>query len=99
MEDVSFGADTLYFRGNWRGGTFCVKAGIGKVEIFDTYEQIAHYFPHQEFSISNWEQYAGYISHALVDLVKDDIKDYNFEKDILPVVKNALANHEKQFYL
>ena len=72
------------------------KEGVDNMEIIDAYEQIAHYFPLQEFSIFNWEQYAGHISRTLVDLVKDDIKDYSFEKDILPVVKSAFANHEKQ---
>ncbi len=69
------------------------------MKIIDTYEQIEPYFPQQEFSMFKWEQYAEHISRALVDLVKEDIKDYCFEKDILPVVKNALASHEKQLII
>lgn len=69
--------------------------GVGLMNFIDTYDEILSYFSSKEFNISLWENYSNVISKELSNKVKRDIKDYNYRKDILPVVETALKSREK----
>ncbi len=66
--------------------------------FIDTYEDILHYFPSEEFNIRNWGDYSKLISPHLYEKVEKDISDYNFDKDVLPVIIASLKNKEKIFW-
>lgn len=63
--------------------------------FIDTYEDILHYFPSDEFNIQKWVDYSKLISPYLYEKVEKDISDYNFDKDVLPVIIASLKNKEK----
>jgi hypothetical protein len=58
----------------------------------DTYEEMLRRFPTADFSLSAWRAYANGISGELVWKVEESIRGYFFERDVLPVVKAALAD-------
>lgn len=59
------------------------------MQIIDTCEKIKTLFP-CGFDISIWREYAETISGELPAKCETDAKNYNFEKDILPVISLAL---------
>ncbi|NLE30964.1 hypothetical protein GX618_01685, partial [Candidatus Dojkabacteria bacterium] len=63
--------------------------------IVDTYKNILNTFPTSHFDFEIWKQYASSISPFLPEEVIKDTSKYDFNKDILPVVKNALSNRSK----
>lgn len=65
------------------------------MNFIDTYDEILACFSSNEFNIELWETYSNMISRELANKVKIDIKDYNYTKDILPVIEKALTSREK----
>lgn len=65
------------------------------MRIIDTYTEIISLFSQREFSMSLWRTYANSISIYLSQQVENDAKLYNFEKQVIPVINNALNNTEK----
>lgn len=65
------------------------------MRIIDTYTEIISLFSQREFSMSLWKTYANSISIYLSQQVENDAKLYNFEKQVIPVINNALNNTEK----
>lgn len=61
----------------------------------DTFSGMRSCFPAGRFSLPDWEKYAANIAEELPDKIRDDIADYSFETDVLPVVQNVCANWEK----
>ncbi|KXA13232.1 hypothetical protein HMPREF3222_00948 [Clostridium perfringens] len=69
--------------------------GVGLMNFIDTYDEILSCFSSKEFNIALWENYSNVISKELSNKVKNDIKGYNYRKDILPVIETALKSREK----
>lgn len=59
------------------------------MKIINTCETIKTVFTNG-FHLQTWRQYAGAISKALPEKCENDAKEYDFEKDVLPVLNNAL---------
>lgn len=62
------------------------------MNIIDTFPQIANCFADDIFNMEYWENYANAISPGLAAKCKEDIADYNFQKDVLPLLNNV-AHH------
>ena len=63
------------------------------MKIINTCDKIKSVFA-DGFDINLWREYAGGISKNLPSKCENDAKGYGFEKEVLPVLKNAL-NEEK----
>ncbi len=63
------------------------------MKIINTCKEIKALFPNG-FNLSDWRKYAAEISKELPLKCENDAKDYDFKKDILPVLETAL-NEEK----
>ena len=65
------------------------------MKIIDTYSEIFNCFEEGKFDISLWEKYADSIFPNMSNKLKEDSKDYDFEKEILPVIQNLFKSKEK----
>lgn len=65
------------------------------MHIIDTYCDIRQCFPHGRFDKHSWNIYAQKISPYLIDKLENDVKKYNFELDILPVLQSLIQNEQK----
>lgn len=65
------------------------------MEILDTYKDILNTFPTSQFALETWRKYALTISPSLPEVILKDSSKYNFNKEILPVIKNALAKRNQ----
>jgi hypothetical protein len=65
------------------------------MRIIDTYPEIISLFLHRKFSMSLWRTYANSISIYLGEQVENDAQLYNIEKQVIPVINNALNNRGK----
>lgn len=63
------------------------------MKIINTCEKIKTLFPHG-FDIAVWRRYASEISEELPQKCENDAKEYDFEREVLPVLDQAL-NAEK----
>ena len=64
------------------------------MQIVNTYKDILKIFPCDKFDLSIWEKYANQVSALLPQKCKNDVINYDFEKDILPVINYALSHKE-----
>ncbi len=67
------------------------------MKITDTFDDIWQCYPNGRFDLSCWELYAKKISTTFADKIKDDTADYDFERDILPVLQAAYADKDKLY--
>ncbi len=65
------------------------------MKIIDTYSEIFNCFAEGNFNINLWEKYADSIFSNLSNKLKEDSKNYNFEKEVLPVIQGLLKSKEK----
>lgn len=65
------------------------------MKIIDTYHKIADCFNDGVFNIENWQRYSDSISTGLAVKLKSDIADYDFQKDILPILNDVVRNLDK----
>ncbi len=65
------------------------------MKIIDTYGKINNCFIEGKFNISLWEKYVDSIFPNLSNKLKEDSKNYNFEKEVLPVIQGLLKSREK----
>ncbi|MBQ7125467.1 hypothetical protein IJO12_00095 [bacterium] len=59
------------------------------MKIINTCDKIKALFS-GGFDMTEWRKYAGEISKELPSKCENDAKDYDFKKDILPVLESAL---------
>ena len=59
------------------------------MKIINTCEKIKSTFKNG-FNIDLWREYAGEISEELPLKCENDIKNYDYNKDVLPVIELAL---------
>lgn len=65
-----------------------------KIDVIDTYKQIDEYRAlNSNFLLETWKDYADSVSPSLYQKCFDDTSEYNFEKDIVPVLNDALHLH------
>lgn len=63
------------------------------VKFIDTFDEIDNYRKkHSEFSLETWKQYADNISPTLYNKCFSNASEYNFEKNVIPVVSDAIYN-------
>lgn len=65
------------------------------MKIIDTYGKINNCFIEGKFDISLWEKYADSIFPNLSNKLKEDSKDYDFEKEVIHVIQGLLKSKEK----
>ena len=65
------------------------------MKIVDTYQRISDCFIDGVFNIENWRCYSDSISTELVIKLKNDIADYDFQKNVLPVLNDVVQNPDK----
>ena len=63
--------------------------------IVDTYNEIIKIFSTLAFDLETWKKYSLTISPSLQEQVLKDSSKYSFNKQILPVITNALSNRSK----
>lgn len=66
------------------------------MKIINTCDKIISVFANG-FDIELWRKYAEEISHELPTKCENDAKSYDFNKDVLPVLENALNNEKIDF--
>ena len=66
------------------------------MKIINTCDKIKSVFANG-FDIELWRKYAGEISHELPSKCENDAKSYDFNRDVLPVLENALNNEKIDF--
>ena len=59
------------------------------MKIINTCDEIKLFFS-GGFDLTVWRKYAGEISKELPSKCENDAKDYDFKKDVLPVLETAL---------
>ena len=59
------------------------------MKIINTCDKIKTFFS-GGFDMTVWRKYAGEISKELPQKCENDAKDYDFKKDVLPVLESAL---------
>lgn len=64
------------------------------VRIIDTYSEIQVFFKTGSFDLDQYKKYALNISQSLWDLIREDTADYDFEKEIIPVIQYLLDHKE-----
>lgn len=65
------------------------------MKIIDTFPKIIDCFVDDVFNRECWENYANEISPRLAVKLKNDIADYDFQNDVLPVLNNVAHNFNK----
>jgi len=65
------------------------------MKIIDTYSEIFNCFGEGNFNISLWGKYVDSIFPNMSNKLKEDSKDYDFEKEIIPVIQDLLKGKEK----
>ncbi len=64
------------------------------ITVIDTYAQIRALLAEGGFAMARWERYAAAVSPRLPALIHADIREYDFEKQILPVLQFLYAHGE-----
>lgn len=62
------------------------------MKMINTFESIKNFFYDKEFELGDWKEYAAQISLELPLKCTNDSKQYNYEKEILPIITSALQN-------
>ncbi len=65
------------------------------MKIINTYESILKYFPSGKFDISTWKSYISEVSLNLLEKCEQDSAEYDLDKDVIPVINNALNQKDK----
>lgn len=78
---------------NWQW-LIAIRSGIGAVRIINTLDKIDRCFKGNEFDLTSWRRYAKQISFQLREKCEEDSKIYDFNKDVVPVLNNVLADEE-----
>lgn len=65
------------------------------MKTIDTFFQMTGCFVNGIFHMENWEKYANSIFPGLAVKLKDDIADYDFENDVLPLLNNVPHHLDK----
>ena len=67
------------------------------MKIIDTYTEIVALFDRMgdTFDLTLWESYIASISDELVNKLKEDSSGYDFQRQILPVINQAMKEREK----
>ena len=65
------------------------------MRIIDTFPNIVDTFSNTPFRLELWEEYIHSFSASLVKKVEDDSRDYDFNREILPVISHLLENWDK----
>lgn len=62
------------------------------IEIVDTYEEIKALLAQGGFDMERWKRYAAAVAPGLPALIRRDIQEYDFERQILPVIRFFYAH-------
>lgn len=64
------------------------------MKVINTFDQIQSCFKNHAFDLDCWRKYTKEFSCELSEKCEQDSKDYDFNKDVLPVINNVLLNRE-----
>ncbi len=64
------------------------------MRLINTFHKIEDCFPNNIFDIEAWRKYTKEFSFELSKKCEQDSKDYDFDKEITPVVSNVILNKE-----
>ncbi len=64
------------------------------MQLINTFHKIQNCFPNNMFDIEAWRKYTKEFSSELCEKCEQDSKDYDFDKDIMPVLNNVILNKE-----
>jgi uncharacterized protein YjaZ len=65
------------------------------MNVIDTYEVVKNLFIQKEFDQTVWRTYINSISKGLANILENDSSHYDYDKEILPTITNALTNENK----
>lgn len=65
------------------------------MKIMDTFPKMSDCFIDGVLNMERWENYADSISPELAIKLKNDVAEYNFQNDILPLLNNVAYNFDK----
>ncbi|MFI3283761.1 MAG: hypothetical protein R3Y57_01625 [Erysipelotrichaceae bacterium] len=65
------------------------------MRIINTIESISDCFVDGQFKMSAWDKYVEENHLNIKEICKEDIKNYNFDNDVLPVLNNVIKSKEK----
>lgn len=64
------------------------------MRVINTFDKIKDCFPNNIFDIVAWRKYTKEFSFELSNKCEQDSKDYDFDKDITPVISKVILNKE-----
>lgn len=64
------------------------------MRIINTFDKIPTCFVNNVFNLDSWRKYTKEFSYELSEKCGKDAKEYDFDKDVLPVITNVLLNKE-----
>lgn len=67
------------------------------MRIINTFDKIPTCFTNHVFDLDSWRKYTKEISDALSEKCEQDSKEYDFDKEVLPVLNNVLLHKEAAF--
>ncbi|MGB4984380.1 MAG: hypothetical protein WBO70_01220 [Erysipelotrichaceae bacterium] len=65
------------------------------MKIINSISEIYRCFDNGVFSVDDWRNYSFDISKELYLLCEEDIKNYNFDLEVVPVLNNVMVNSDK----
>ena len=65
------------------------------MHILNSIHSVMDAFPDMKFDIQEWREYISRICPELMSKCENDAKEYDFQKEVLPVINYALDNPEK----
>lgn len=65
------------------------------MRVINTIDNILDCFIDEQFKLVAWEAYIEENSLDVKEKCKEDVKEYDFDKDIIPVLNNVIQNKEK----
>lgn len=65
------------------------------MRVINTIDKITSCFPNGKFELSAWQDYIQSFSLPLVEKCRQDAAAYDFEKEILPVLNNAIVSKDE----
>ncbi len=67
------------------------------MRIINTFDKIQNCFTNNAFDLDSWRKYTKEFSCELSEKCEQDSKEYDFNKDVFPVINNVLLNKEAAF--
>lgn len=67
------------------------------MRIINTFDKIQNCFTNNAFDLDSWRKYTKEFSFELSEKCEQDAKEYDFNKDVFPVINNVFLNKDAAF--